>query len=118
MKNQRETQEFGDLSFHYLDFNMKNYIVGTAILFVAIMWLVNKNSASWMGFFYPNGDDLNTYVVSPNTYDNVEDCRNWIYSMANNQDANGNTYYDYECGKNCKPSEYGIDLYVCDETVE
>lgn len=78
-------------------------------------WLWNNiiSPPRFIGFYYPNADDLLTYEQSPEL-DSLEQCREWVHGVSGGRtDAD----FDYECGKDCKLSQAG-GIYICDETLE
>ncbi len=66
----------------------------------------------WRGFIYPDRGNLLTHV-SIGSYSTVDDCR--AAAQAYLRGIEAVDAGDYECGKNCRPSEYS-DLQVCQET--
>ena len=66
----------------------------------------------WLGFVYPDRGNLFVHV-SIGAYSSLEDCRAAAkaYMRGTGVDGSG----DYECGKNCRRSEYS-ELQVCEET--
>ncbi len=66
----------------------------------------------WTGFVYPNRSDL-TKHIEIGAFDSFEGCQSSAINTMrrNNWQVSG----DYECGLNCRPSEYG-GLQVCEET--
>jgi len=67
----------------------------------------------WNGFFYPNG--VEGKVEYSSTFKSKEDCLDWCHQKANSSNTSA---ADFECGKNCKLSEFGTGLYICEETVD
>lgn len=72
---------------------------------------------TWIGFFYPDQNNLFDHKQSYELK-SLEECRDWIDEMSSIYDPNNTGMYDYECGKNCKLSDSGVGIYVCDETKE
>lgn len=70
----------------------------------------------WEGFFYPDRHDLSISGRSRPLPD-LQSCRSWAAAEKSRAERAGFTDTDYECGKNCKPSDLGGDLSVCEETV-
>lgn len=69
----------------------------------------------WIGFYYPDYNNLINYTHSPELK-SLEECRLWVENQVSIYNSSGEGY-DYECGKNCD-YESGSDLYICEETVE
>jgi hypothetical protein len=67
---------------------------------------------TWIGFYYPDRDNLFLYTQSPE-FDSLEECRQWVDTQIYIYNPSDNNY-DYECGRNCKLQENG--LYLCKET--
>ncbi|MBU4479899.1 hypothetical protein KKG48_00440 [Patescibacteria group bacterium] len=70
---------------------------------------------NWIGFYYPDKNDLTEYKQSQK-YKTVEECRDWVDSQVSIYNPNDEVY-DYECGKNCK-KDGSSDLYICKETTK
>ncbi len=85
------------------------------ILFLSIITSCSKVSdllnPRWTAIVYPNGDNLTSYL-NLGDFNSFEECRNACVSWLKGRGAAYSG--DYECGKNCKPSEYGV--LVCEET--
>ena len=84
-----------------------------ALTFVLLAGALDACSPDeWTGFVYPNRSDL-TKHIEIGAFDSFEGCKtSAINTMRqNNWQASG----DYECGRNCRPSEYG-GWQVCKET--
>jgi hypothetical protein len=94
---------------------MKSLITIIASVFI-LGWIFNIFNQKWTGFYYPNEGDLITHVKS-SELNSIDACREWVNGMANKYNPDGYGY-DYECGKNCKLSETGSGLFICDETIE
>jgi hypothetical protein len=83
------------------------------LIFVGAYFLFFK-SETWLGFYYPDGNNLTNHIQSPELK-SLEECRTWVDSQVPIHNPSGSGY-DYECGKNCKlDKNYG--LYVCKETL-
>lgn len=69
----------------------------------------------YVGFYYPDANNLLSDIQSPEAFDSLEMCRDWVDKQVfkYNPDSTG---YDYECGKNCDTS--GGKPYICEETLE
>lgn len=99
--------------------NMQNKgnTVFSIIFLIAIVWgasiLFKKDT--YIGFYYPDANDLTNDIQSDGTFESLDACRDWVNKQVSmrNQD---NSNYDYECGKNCDIS--GGKPYVCEETLE
>lgn len=70
----------------------------------------------WMGFYYPDENNLFKYTRSQELK-SLEECKEWIDTQRVKFNPSGYRY-EYECGKNCKPSDLGVNIYQCDETKE
>ena len=92
------------------------FVLAIVIIVIVIIWLMGLFNSKWTGFYYPNEGDLLNYKKSPELK-SLDECRSWVNGMVNKYNPNGYGY-DYECGKNCKLSDSGIDIYHCKETVE
>lgn len=70
---------------------------------------------SYIGFYYPDANNLLNDIQSSDSFDSLEMCRDWVDEqvLKYNPDGSG---YDYECGKNCDLS--GGKPYICEETLE
>lgn len=92
---------------------MKNLVIlalfGLGIYF---LWKTVLFPSKWIGFYYPDANDLTNSKQSPELK-SLEECREWVDDVSNGRTDTG---FDYECGKRCKPSKTG-GIYVCDETV-
>ena len=93
---------------------MGNLLSIVVVIFI-FFWAWNNliSPPKFIGFYYPNADNLLVYKQSPEL-SSLEQCRNWIDDISGGRT---DTSFDYECGKNCKLSESG-GIYVCDETLE
>ena len=94
--------------------NKKNTIF--IIILIVIIWgmFTFLNKDTYVGFFYPDANNLLNDIQSPDAFDSLEACRDWVGEQALIQNL-GQTVYDYECGKNCDLS--GGKPYVCEETL-
>lgn len=93
---------------------MKTFLQVLAIALVVwgIYSFVQKDT--YLGFYYPDVNNLSEDISSVTTFDSLELCRNWIDEQVSIFNPDG-TGYDYECGKNCDTS--GGKPYVCEETL-
>ena len=71
------------------------------------------NKSPWMGFVYPNRNNLLIYE-NIGTFRNLKECRD--ASIARLEELGPLSRGDYECGKDCKPSKYS-DAFICEETL-
>jgi uncharacterized protein YxeA len=95
---------------------MKNkiyVIIFMAVLVFGSIWFFKKDK--YVGFFYPDSNNLNKDIQSEDTFTSLEACRDWVNEQASIYNQNG-FGYDYECGKNCDLS--GGKPYICEETLE
>jgi len=94
---------------------MKNLL--KVVVTILIVWGVYSfiNADKYIGFYYPDKNNLSEDISSIVTFDSLDSCRDWVDEQVSifNPDGNG---YDYECGKNCDSS--GGKPYVCDETLK
>lgn len=86
------------------------FILGAVI----IGFIVFSNNDSWIGFYYPDANNLDKWVQS-DKLDSLDECRDWVDGMvlARYQDTNS----DYECGQNCKYDSL-LEINVCEETLQ
>jgi hypothetical protein len=66
----------------------------------------------WQGWFYPDSSNL-TKAVELGEFESLEGCRAAAQARVRTAEEPRDT--DYECGKNCRPSDYGLN--VCEETL-
>tara|TARA_Y100000310_G_scaffold336457_1_gene421045 strand:+ start:3375 stop:3668 length:294 start_codon:yes stop_codon:yes gene_type:complete len=96
---------------------MENKTTTSIILIVVVLlgaYFLFFNNETWLGFYYPDEDNLTNHTQSPELK-SLEECHVWVNSQVQIHDPSGSGY-DYECGKNCKfDKDYG--LYVCKETL-
>ncbi len=91
----------------------KIFILILILLFAFVVFNIFKKD-KFIGFYYPDINNLTNDIQSPTVFDSLDSCRNWVYSIAGSRkDEN----YDYECGKNCK-LQNGQKPYVCEETLD
>lgn len=76
------------------------------------IFLISCGGEKWEGFVYPNKNDLTAdkYI---GTYGSLESCRAAAWEMLSK--ISSMEAGDYECGLNCKPSDFG-DIKVCEKT--
>jgi hypothetical protein len=89
--------------------------VGTIILIGIAIWFFwgKAKTDIYRPIYYPDENNLTQYIRGPE-FSSLDEAREWIYQQnETRQDKN----WDYEIGKNCKPSKYG-DIEVCEETLE
>ncbi|MCK9360901.1 hypothetical protein M0Q28_01595 [Patescibacteria group bacterium] len=90
------------------------------VLFIALALVgtgcVRKDE--WKSFYYPDGNDLSTVIISPTALDSLEECREIVDFNRRALNPGNERHDDYECGKNCKVQDASSDLYICEETVE
>ena len=72
-------------------------------------WLFE--AARWESFVYPNKNDL-TIHQNAGVYDTLEACR--AASIYRLQTVSSLDKGDFECGLNCEPGGYGLN--ICEET--
>lgn len=94
---------------------MKNLLVIIAVVLVAWGAFSLLKGDKYVGFYYPDADNLLGDIQSPSTFDSLEACRHWIDEQVSRYNPDGSGY-DYECGKNCDLS--GVKPYICEETLE
>ncbi len=70
---------------------------------------------SYIGFYYPDANNLTKDIQSESSFNSIEECRVWIQDQISLYNQNG-IGYDYECGKNCDMSKG--KPYICKETLE
>jgi len=87
------------------------------IIFICLYFFFVYEKEKWIGFYYPNENDLTNHFQSPE-YKSIDQCRNWINGQVSIHNPSG-LGYDYECGKNCKvyPGSESDPLYICKETI-
>lgn len=97
--------------------NKKN-VVFSIIVVTIIVWGLYEffKRDSYVGFYYPDVNNLLNDIQSNNSFDSLEACRDWIDEQKTTYNPNGTKQDDYECGKNCDLS--GGKPYICEETLE
>lgn len=71
---------------------------------------------SWIGFYYPNGNNLSISHESPEL-SSYEECIDWVFELKEQMNPTGEIFDDYECGKGCSKDK-SLGLYICDETIQ
>jgi len=91
-------------------------ILGTALI-VIIVWLIYLlvETDEYLGFYYPDSNNLSEEISSIVTFDSLESCRSWVDEQVSVFNLDG-TGYDYECGKNCDTTRG--KPYICEETLQ
>ncbi len=88
------------------------------LLLGSALYLIFKPDV-YIGFFYPDSNNLTFDITSEETFTSIYECRAWAELMALDNATlileNGFNS-DYECGKNCDLS--GGKPYVCEETLQ
>ncbi len=94
---------------------MKNIISVVILIFLAwgVMSLFKQDA--YIGFYYPDINDLTNDIQSTVSFSSLEACRDWVDEQASFYNQNDSNY-DYECGKNCDIS--GGKPYICEETLQ
>ncbi len=87
------------------------------VLLIILVWGVRTlfKKDTYVGFFYPDENNLTSDIQSEDIFSSLEACRDWVDEQASIHNPSGSGY-DYECGKNCDLS--GGKPYVCEETLE
>lgn len=94
-------------------------IIGSIILLVIVIWGVSTlfKKDSYIGFYYPDANNLTDDIQSQNTFDTLEDCRDWVDEQMSIYNFDRANLDDYECGKNCN-LRGGQKPYICEETLQ
>lgn len=94
---------------------MKNLVL--IIIVVLAVWgaSVLLGGDEYVGFYYPDENNLLNDIQSPVLFSSLEACRDWVDEQVSLYNSN-DTGYDYECGKNCKLSSG--KPYRCEETLK
>lgn len=90
-------------------------VVLLIIVAVFVGYFIAKGQVKWIGFYYPDVNDLSKYNRS-SELKSFEACREWVDSQVGIYNPSGEGY-DYECGKNCRFDD-SFQLYICKETVK
>lgn len=87
------------------------------LLVTLVVWGVYSfvQKDEYLGFYYPDANNLSEDISSVSTFDSLDLCRDWVDEQISIFNPDG-TGYDYECGKNCDTS--GGKPYVCEETLQ
>ncbi len=80
------------------------------IILILVVFSTGCTKDSWTGFLYPDKSDL-TKSIEVGSFPSLESCRDSIRSHTKYTENS-----DYECGLNCKPSDYGIN--ICKKTMK
>jgi len=89
-------------------------LIAVMVLILVDGYFLFFNNETWIGFYYPNENNLTKHIQSPEL-GSLEECRAWVNSQVPIYNPSGYGY-DYECDENCKlDKNYG--LYVCKETL-
>ncbi len=91
--------------------SLKTFLV-KLLAFLSITLFLFGCKDEWKGFVYPNKENLLVHRNVGN-YSSLEDCRAAALNYLRDLDALETG--DYECGKNCKPDDYG--MYICQDTL-
>lgn len=87
------------------------------LVVIIVIWVIYSfvQKDEYLGFYYPDANNLSEDISSVVTFDSLELCRDWVDEQVSIFNPDG-TGYDYECGKNCDTS--GGKPYVCEETLQ
>lgn len=95
------------------------YALTAAILAIAVWFAYDQLKPDvYVGFFYPDANNLLIDVMSDGQFSSMDECRAWVNVMAlerQSEIAAHGIGYDYECGKNCDLS--GGKPFICEETL-
>lgn len=96
----------------------KKYIATVILITLGLIFYLIFLKTRWTGFYYPEEGNLIYYIKSDTEFNSLDSCRSWVlYEMV--PKYNPSKYgYDYECGSNCRLSNSGNGLYICDKTQE
>jgi uncharacterized protein YxeA len=85
------------------------------ILFIIVIFTLSNvfKKDVWTGYFYPDMNNLSSWIKSGETFGSIEECRDWVDNTAIDLDLQRDVY-DYECGLNCR---YKNGFNVCEETL-
>lgn len=89
--------------------NTTGGLIGLVLLVLIGWWAYNTwfKPDYWQGTYELPNDNI---VHATGRFDTMEECSEWLASYR----PSGS--YSRECGKNCKPPETAIGVYVCEET--
>jgi hypothetical protein len=82
-------------------------------LVVIVMILLFKKD-QWSGYFYPDRENLSSWIESPTTFKSLDLCRAWAHNKATELNLETGQY-DYECGLNCKIKD---GMNICKKTLD
>lgn len=85
-------------------------IIGMGIGILFGLWWAKR--IVWTGFYYPNIDKMEEWIVSPPLW-SLEQCRNWVNVVHKDGDN-----YDYECGQGCRLTMELGGITICRTTHE
>jgi hypothetical protein len=71
-----------------------------------------KKSDIYRPYYYPDKNDLTKYIKGPD-FSSLEEAREWVHELNKQR---GDRQWDYEIGKNPRPSKYG-DVEICEDTL-
>lgn len=94
---------------------MKKVLGITLVVIIALSIYSLVKGDEYLGFYYPDANNLSEDISSIVTFDSLESCRDWVNEQVSIFNPDG-TGYDYECGKNCDTSSG--KPYVCEETLQ
>lgn len=94
-------------------------IIGILIVVLVVISLAFKalKKDVYIGFYYPDANNLFNDIESPVEFESLEMCLDWVNEQSSIYNPNGSNHDDYECGKNCN-LQNGQKPYVCEETLE
>lgn len=72
---------------------------------------------SYVGFYYPDANNLANNIQSLSSFETLEACRDWADAQTSIHNPDRTNLDDYECGKNCK-LQAGQKPYICEETLQ
>lgn len=98
--------------------NKRNAIFSIIIVIVIIWGLYSfLKKDAYIGFYYPDANNLSNDIQSGGSFGSLDECRNWINKQKSTYNPDGTKLDDYECGENCN-LQNGQKPYVCEETLE
>lgn len=86
-----------------------------ALLLSCVLTAGCTEDERWSPVLYPELGNLQEFIRGPDVT-TIEQCRAWVEKKGASMNLERRDI-DYECGKNCRPSGSGVDLYVCKETI-
>lgn len=95
--------------------NKTGAIILAVLLIIGIYFVFIKKD-SYIGFYYPDENDLTEHIQSQKL-GSLDECHSWVKDQEAKYNPSGYGY-DYECGKNCDEPGQPDDLYICEETLE